>query len=106
MSLLARIKPVFPDMPTGGLFRLIRQPIYVSFALTLWTVPVWTPDQLAVACTLTAYCLAAPLLKERRFATRYGSRFAAYKAAVPYALPTLRRRSTDAGSHTQRPDDL
>lgn len=106
MSLLARIKPVFPDMPTGGLFRLIRQPIYVSFALTLWTVPVWTPDQLAVALTLTAYCLGAPLLKERRFAARYGPRFAAYKAAVPYALPTLRRRQTHAQGPAQRPDDL
>jgi methanethiol S-methyltransferase len=37
MSLLARIRPVFPDMPTEGLFRLIRQPIYVAFVLTLWT---------------------------------------------------------------------
>ena len=30
MSLLARIRPVFPDMPTQGLFRVIRQPIYVA----------------------------------------------------------------------------
>ena len=49
MSLMARIRPKFPDMPTRGLFRVIRQPIYVAFALTLWTVPVWTPDQLALA---------------------------------------------------------
>ena len=68
MSLLARIRPVFPDMQTQGLFRLIRQPIYVAFALTLWTVPVWTPDQLALAISFTAYCLLAPRLKERRFA--------------------------------------
>lgn len=106
MSLMARIKPIFPDMPTDGLFRLIRQPIYVSFALTLWTVPVWTPDQLAVALTLTAYCLAAPILKERRFAARYGPRFAIYKATVPYALPNLLRRQTHARRHAQRPDDL
>ena len=89
MSLLARIRPVFPDMPTQGLFRLIRQPIYVAFALTLWTVPVWTPDQLVVAICLTAYCLLAPRLKERRFASRYGARFDRYRATVPYALPRL-----------------
>ncbi len=87
MSLMARIRPVFPDMPTDGLFRLIRQPIYVAFALTLWTVPVWTPDQLALALAYTAYCLLAPRLKERRFAARYGDRFLRYRAAVPYALP-------------------
>ena len=95
MSLMAKIKPIFPDMPTGGLFRVIRQPIYVAFALTLWTVPVWTPDQLAVAIVLTAYCLGAPILKERRFTARYGDRFAAYKARVPYAMPALHHRSSD-----------
>ncbi|PWR04230.1 hypothetical protein DKT77_02430 [Meridianimarinicoccus roseus] len=87
MSLIQNIRPVFPDMPTGGLFRLIRQPIYVAFALTLWTVPVWTPDQLVLALSLTAYCLAAPRLKERRFAARYGARFDAYRRTVPYAVP-------------------
>ncbi|MBF9045927.1 isoprenylcysteine carboxylmethyltransferase family protein [Rhodobacterales bacterium LSUCC0031] len=89
MSLMARIRPVFPDMPTQGLFRLIRQPIYVAFSLTLWTVPVWTPDQLILALTYTAYCLLAPRLKERRFASRYGTRFDRYRDAVPYALPRL-----------------
>ncbi|SEM90777.1 hypothetical protein SAMN04488003_10684 [Loktanella fryxellensis] len=92
MSLLARIRPVFPDMPTQGLFRLIRQPIYVAFALTLWTPPVWTPDQLSLAIALTAYCLIAPRLKERRFASRYGDRFATYRAQVPYALPRLTQK--------------
>jgi protein-S-isoprenylcysteine O-methyltransferase Ste14 len=91
LSLLARLRPVFPDMPTKGLFRLIRQPIYVAFALTLWTVPVWTPDQLALAVCYTAYCLLAPRLKERRFAARYGQRFQRYRAEVPYALPRWRR---------------
>lgn len=91
MSLLARIRPVFPDMPTQGLFRLIRQPIYVAFALTLWTVPVWTPDQLVLAISFTGYCLLAPRLKERRFAARYGDRFDRYRAEVPYALPRMTR---------------
>jgi methanethiol S-methyltransferase len=89
MSLMARIRPVFPDMPTQGLFRVIRQPVYVAFTLTLWTVPVWTPDQLVLAISFTAYCLLAPRLKERRFAARYGSRFDHYRAAVPYAVPRL-----------------
>jgi methanethiol S-methyltransferase len=62
MSLLARIRPVFPDMPASGLVRLIRQPIYAAFALTLWTPPVWRPDQLALAISFTAYCVLAPRL--------------------------------------------
>lgn len=93
LSLMQNIRPVFPDMPQTGLFRLIRQPIYVAFALTLWTVPVWTPDQLALAVTYTAYCLAAPLLKEQRFTAIYGERFASYQRAVPYAWPRWRRNA-------------
>lgn len=95
LSLLQGVRPVFPDMPEHGLFRVIRQPIYVAFALTLWTVPVWTPDQLALALAFTAYCLLAPRLKERRFAVLYGERFRAYQRQVPYALPVLRPRPAD-----------
>ncbi|MBR1090155.1 isoprenylcysteine carboxylmethyltransferase family protein [Bradyrhizobium manausense] len=97
MSLMANRRPVFPDMPVGGLFRLIRQPIYAAFALTLWTVPVWTPDQLALAVCYSAYCLLAPRLKERRFAARYGERFDRYRASVPYVLPRFAplRNSSD-----------
>lgn len=102
MSLMARKAPRFPDMPTRGLFRIIRQPIYVAFALTLWTVPVWTPDQLFLAVSYTAYCLLAPVLKERRFAARYGKRFEDYRATVPYAVPNLTKRTPDA----QRSDNI
>lgn len=98
MSLLTRRKPVFPDMPERGLFRVIRQPIYAAFALTLWTVPVWTPDQLVLAISLSAYCLLAPIMKERRFARRYGARFAEYRATVPYMIP---RRSGRKARHAQ-----
>ncbi|MEO0623305.1 MAG: isoprenylcysteine carboxylmethyltransferase family protein [Pseudomonadota bacterium] len=95
-SLLRNIRPVFPDMPEGGLFRFVRQPIYVAFALTLWTVPTWTPDQLMLAATLTLYCLVGPLFKERRFERIFGARFRAYRARTPYWLPIPRRRGPHA----------
>lgn len=91
-ALLRARKPVYPPMPTTGLFRLTRQPIYVAFALTLWTVPTWTPDQLVVAATLTAYCLVAPRFKEARFRRVYGVAFDAYARTVPYWLPWPRKR--------------
>jgi protein-S-isoprenylcysteine O-methyltransferase Ste14 len=86
-ALLRGRKPVYPPMPVTGLFTLTRQPIYVAFALTLWTVPTWTPDQLVVAITLTAYCLIAPLFKEARFRRIYGRAFDDYARSVPYWLP-------------------
>ena len=103
MSLLGKVKPVFPDMPTLGLFKWIRQPIYLAFALTLWTVPVWTPDQLALAISYTTYCLVAPRLKERRFKQRYGRAFDTYREEVPYMVPRLsdsnRRNKDDEATH-------
>jgi len=87
VALLRGRKPVYPPMPVTGLFRLTRQPIYVSFALTLWTVPTWTPDQLVVAITFTAYCLIAPLFKEARYRRIYGRTFDDYAQSVPYWLP-------------------
>ncbi|HAB40093.1 MAG TPA: hypothetical protein DCE52_19190 [Rhodobacteraceae bacterium] len=37
ISMAQKIKPVFPKMLTQGLVSVVRQPIYVSFALTIWT---------------------------------------------------------------------
>ena len=95
MSLLQKIKPNYPDMPTTGLFAIIRQPIYLSFALTLWTVPVWTPDQLVLSTMLTAYCLLAPMFKELRFQARFGADFERYRTKTPYMLPRIRGINRD-----------
>jgi methanethiol S-methyltransferase len=84
-------KPVFPGMPAGGLFRFMRQPIYVAFACTVWTVPNWTPDQLVIAATLTIYCLIGPLFKEARFRKIYGEAFVSYQKTHPYWLPLPRK---------------
>ncbi len=81
--------PDFGGLPTRGTFRLCRQPIYLGFALTLWTGPVWTPDHLAIALAWSAYCLVGPLHKERRFEQRYGAAFLEYRARVPYILPRI-----------------
>ena len=91
-ALLGGRRPRYPPMPTTGLFRLVRQPIYVSFALTLWTVPTWTPDQLVLAIVLTAYCVFAPRLKERRYRQIYGQTFEDYARRVPYWIPFTRPR--------------
>jgi protein-S-isoprenylcysteine O-methyltransferase Ste14 len=93
VALLRNSKPRYPKMPETGLFRFIRQPIYVAFAFTLWTVPTWTPDQLVVAIALTIYCLMGPLLKEARFRRIYGSAFDTYAQRIPYWLPLPRTRA-------------
>ncbi|MEL6920225.1 MAG: isoprenylcysteine carboxylmethyltransferase family protein, partial [Pseudomonadota bacterium] len=90
LALWRGVTPQYPDMPEKRTFRLVRQPIYLSFALTPWLVPVWTPDQFAVAVTLTAYCVIAPLHKERRFEKMFGERWKSYRARTPYFVPFLK----------------
>ena len=86
-ALLRNTRPIYPGMPTAGVFRACRQPIYLSFALTLWTVPTWTPDQLFLASSLTVYCVVGPLFKETRFRRLFGEEFEAFARGVPYFLP-------------------
>jgi protein-S-isoprenylcysteine O-methyltransferase Ste14 len=77
-------RPEFAPFPTRGLFSVCRQPVYLGFALTLWTGAVWTPDHLALAVAWTIYCLVGPRFKERRYLERYGEEFRKYQTAVPY----------------------
>jgi len=95
IALLRNRVPVFPDMPESGLFKFVRQPIYLAFALILWTTPVWTVDQIFLAGAFTAYCFFAPMLKERRFLQLYGARFKAYRKRVPYWIPATRGPNQD-----------
>ena len=89
MSLAQNKALKFPELPTFGLFKFIRQPIYASFALTTWTTPNWTLDQLLIAVVFTIYCVVAPIFKEKRFEKRFGDKFTNYKSQVPYMIPSL-----------------
>lgn len=83
-------RAAFPAFARGGLFAACRQPIYLGFALTLWTGPTWTPDRLCLAAIWTTYCVLGPLHKERRYLHRHGADFAEYQRTVPYMLPRRR----------------
>ncbi|MCC6672681.1 MAG: isoprenylcysteine carboxylmethyltransferase family protein [Planctomycetes bacterium] len=83
-------RPEFGPLRTSGLFALCRQPIYLGFALVLWTGPTMTLDRLLLAVLWSAYCGFGPRLKERRYARMHGAGFAAYRARVPYLIPRWR----------------
>lgn len=100
-ALLRGRLPRFGGMPTGGLFRVCRQPIYLGFLLVLLTAPVWTPDRLLLLSIWGPYCVLAPMLKERRFRAMYGDAFVAYQRLVPYFVPLLIPRLHDA-DHRRR----
>ena len=90
LSVVRGVKPAYGEFPTHGLFRRCRQPVYLAFAMTLWTGPVHTLDGLVLALTWSVYCVAAPLHKELRYLSLYGERFSRYRATVPYILPRIK----------------
>jgi len=102
MSLAQNKAPKFPDLPTFGLFKFIRQPIYASFALTTWTTPNWTLDQLLIAVVFTAYCVIAPIFKEKRLEKRFGDKFTNYKSQVPYMIPSLSLKNQNSYQNGKR----
>jgi protein-S-isoprenylcysteine O-methyltransferase Ste14 len=81
--------PVYPCFAARGLFRFMRQPIYVAFTCTLWTAPLLRADRLLLASVWTAYCLVGPLHKERRILARDPDGYGRYRNRVPYWLPRL-----------------
>jgi protein-S-isoprenylcysteine O-methyltransferase Ste14 len=80
----------YGGMPTLGLFARCRQPIYLGFALVLWTAPCWSLDWLLLTVAWSSYCAVGPRFKERRWLALYGERFAAYRRSVPYMIPRFR----------------
>jgi len=86
-------KAVYKPFSTRGLYRFVRQPIYISFAMLLWLTTAWTPDQLILAVAWTTYCIAGAILKERRFIRYFGDAFRAYQQRVPFWFPALRQKA-------------
>lgn len=77
-------------MPVHGLFARCRQPIYLGFALVLWTAPIHSLDWLLLTVPWSVYCIAGPRLKEARWETLYGQNFRNYRNTVPYFIPRVR----------------
>jgi protein-S-isoprenylcysteine O-methyltransferase Ste14 len=91
-SVFRRRPPRYPGFATRGAFAYCRQPIYLAFALLLWTAPTWTIDRVLLGLVWTAYCLLGPLHKEHRYLLRHGEAYRAYQRRVGYFLPLPPRR--------------
>ncbi len=85
--------PRYPTFATRGTFALCRQPIYLAFALLLWTAPTWTLDRPLLGLLWSAYCVFGPRLKERRYLAWHGTAYRAYQERVAYFLPRVHRPS-------------
>lgn len=82
-------KATYNPFSTTGLYRHVRQPIYISFTLVLWLTGTMTPDLFALATGWIVYCVVGSHLKEKRFLRCFGEEFRRYQEKVPFWIPRI-----------------
>jgi protein-S-isoprenylcysteine O-methyltransferase Ste14 len=83
-----------PDEPlqTGGVYRLVRHPLYSFSLLLVWGAPVMTLNMLCFNLGATLYVLAGSLIEERRLEAGYGETYRSYRQQVSWLIPWPRRK--------------
>lgn len=81
---------------TPYLYKRIRHPLYVGWALAFWATPTMTAGHLLFASTLTMYMVAAAVIEEKDLIEAYGRQYEEYRRHVPMFIPRLGRRKTSA----------
>lgn len=78
---------------TPMLYRYIRHPLYVGWAIAFWATPTMTLGHLLFAGFMTAYMALAALIEERDLVHFLGSQYEEYQRLVPRYVPRRFGRS-------------
>lgn len=70
-----------------GLYKFIRHPLYIGWALSFWAIPRMTLGHLLFAGVLTLYMAAAAVIEERDLITYFGEQYREYRRRVPMFVP-------------------
>lgn len=76
-----------PALNTGGLYRLMRHPIYSASMLILWLLPMMTLNLLALNVGITLYFIVGSILEERKLLKEFGPAYADYRRRTPMFVP-------------------
>lgn len=79
-------------LSTGGLYGLVRHPLYLFSLLAIWPVGVMTEAYLGMCLGVTAYFVIGSVYEERRLLAAFGDSYAQYRQRVPRIVPFLRPR--------------
>jgi methanethiol S-methyltransferase len=78
------------NLVTGGLYRMVRHPLYTFSLLILWLSPSMTVNSFVVYTALTTYVLIGIVFEERKLMREFGNDYANYKLITPMLLPGLK----------------
>jgi protein-S-isoprenylcysteine O-methyltransferase Ste14 len=77
---------------TRALYRAMRHPLYVGWALAIWATPTLSAGHLLFASALTVYMALAVRIEERDLVRHFGRLYEEYRERVPMFVPRLARR--------------
>lgn len=74
---------------TPYLYRYIRHPLYIGWALAFWATPTLTAGHLLFAGVMTVYMVLASRIEERDLVAHFGADYADYRRRVPAFVPRI-----------------
>jgi methanethiol S-methyltransferase len=77
------------------LYKRVRHPLYIGWAIAFWATPKMTAGHLLFAVVLTAYMAVAAQIEERDLVAYFGRAYEEYRRRVPMFVP---RRKGAGGS--------
>jgi protein-S-isoprenylcysteine O-methyltransferase Ste14 len=79
-----------PKFRVPGLYKWVRHPLYVGWALAFWATPTMTFGHLLFASAMTLYMVLASKVEERDLVHFYGRQYEEYRRRVWAFVPRVR----------------
>ena len=77
---------------TPGVYKHIRHPLYVAWAIIFWATPEMSFGHLLFAVVTTAYMILAVFVEERDLVQHFGDAYRRYQETTPKYLPRFGRK--------------
>jgi len=75
---------------TGGLYHLVRHPLYTAGLLFLWLSPRVTVNSFVMVLSATVYIFIGAYFEERKLVREFGAAYMEYKSQTPMLIPWMK----------------
>jgi protein-S-isoprenylcysteine O-methyltransferase Ste14 len=82
-----------PRLITGGLYRLVRHPLYLGGLVFIWASPFMTRNLLVLFIAFSLYLVVGAHVEERKLIAEFGEEYARYRRRTPMFCPWPRPAS-------------